>query len=67
MNGGITYIALTPYTSDSAQKKKKKKKVIYLAKDGLHSVGVKTHLTLPAELLIVHLSRVFFKKRKTII
>lgn len=28
----------------------------YLAEDGLHSVRVKPHLTLPAELLVVHLS-----------
>ncbi len=32
-------------------------KRLYLAEDGLHSVGVKPHLTLPAELLVVHLSR----------
>ena len=30
---------------------------MYLAEDWLHSVGVKSYLTLPAELLVVHLTR----------
>lgn len=30
---------------------------MHLAEDWLHSVGVKPHLTLPAELLVVHLTK----------
>lgn len=33
-------------------------KLSYLAEDRLHSVGVEPHLTLPAELLVVHLRRI---------
>lgn len=66
MNGSREGMFLTP--AEGCQSFKKKPQVIqlscyisaesrYLAEDGLHSVGVKPHLTLPTELLVVHLTK----------